>query len=140
MLTSFQTIKLLLAAKLAEFQKSTEKYFLSKTYLELIKYTFYSSVGGKFNKCQFINRWNNMYGKQMFLCAVFSLNSALGNKYKYFLYIILYIHIGIWTFIMSQGKQQRLCNALMKEAEISVQQCSSKQQQNSTQYMKKGEK
>lgn len=30
---------------------------------------------------------------------------------------------------MSQGKQQRLCAALMKEAEISVQQCS-KQQEN----------
>lgn len=33
---------------------------------------------------------------------------------------------------MSQGKQQMLCNALMKELEISVQQCSRKQEQNST--------
>lgn len=140
MLTSFQTIKLLLAAKLAGSQKSTEKYFLSKTYLELIKYTFYSSVGGKFNKCLFIKGWNSMYGKQMLLCAVFSLNSALENKYRYFLYIILYIHIDSWMFIMSQGKQQKLCDAVTKEAEISVQQCSNKQQQNSAQYMKKGEK
>lgn len=97
-----------------------------------MKYRFYSSVGDKCNTCQFIKGCNNTYGKQMFLCAIFSLKSALENEYRYVLYIILYIHIDIWIFIMSPCKQQRLCDALMKEAAVSAQQCSNKQQQNST--------